>query len=359
MQKRESRYKDIGAVIKRVIIVGLVICIYSMAAYAETITPENGTTDQGDAETHNYILVSQKDPTCTQKGYRVFRCKDCGKEGTESIDTLEHDYEVTDMVAPTCTKDGVQVSKCKVCGKTDRKTLESTGHQYDEEVLVQPTCESKGLALYTCKKCGETKTEKLDKTDHVFKEEVTEPTCVEVGRIDRVCEVCGYEEHEEFGELAEHTFVHEVIKQPTCTEEGVDKLTCTVCGTIQNEKIEPRGHHLQEYRGNGDCTKAGYAIYMCSECGMTYTNVSDRYKIHCYDLSISAAESCDINGSIEVKCTKCGKEYFSNQVSIGHRFKTSARSMSYDKNGYTKYICESCGKMVTRIVSIDNFSSKR
>ena len=114
--------------------------------------------------------VVSLDPTCTEKGTRLFTCKraDCGETKTEDIQPTGHDHKVV-TTPPTCTAGGYDTYTC-ACG--DTYTANETallGHQWGNCVVtVKPTCTAEGECVYTCERvgCDATKTEKVAKISH-------------------------------------------------------------------------------------------------------------------------------------------------------------------------------------------------
>ena len=81
-------------------------------------------------------------PTCTESGYTVSKCSNCGKEYSQHyniVDALGHHFvEIT--VAPTCTESGYTVQKCSVCGEeTGEHTniVAPLGHEYKNGVCIR------------------------------------------------------------------------------------------------------------------------------------------------------------------------------------------------------------------------------
>ncbi len=78
--------------------------------------------------------------------------------GSKEIVTLtapEHDYELVEVVEPTCTEDGYEVYQCADCGDSYTVTLEAYGHDY-EVIVTEPTCTEMGYTTYICANCGDT-----------------------------------------------------------------------------------------------------------------------------------------------------------------------------------------------------------
>lgn len=98
---------------------------------------------------HKYTLIGSKEPTCTESGYKTFKCW-CGKEYTENTDTIAHVYETT-IVEPTCTEAGKTVFVCKNCGDTyEEEGKAKIDHEYEETVDAE-----RGKKVFVCKHCGD------------------------------------------------------------------------------------------------------------------------------------------------------------------------------------------------------------
>ena len=72
--------------------------------------------------THEYYSEITKQPTCSEKGERTYKCDICGDIYIEDIAKTEHDYEDT-VVKPTCTERGYTEHICKVCADSYKDCL--------------------------------------------------------------------------------------------------------------------------------------------------------------------------------------------------------------------------------------------
>ena len=117
---------------------------------------------------HNSDRITEK-ATCTEQGYTMYKCKDCGFEYKASF-TPCNGHKPVDLAAkePTCASTGLTAGKkCSVCGVILEKQNVipvSSKHDWDDGVITkQPTIDETGIKKYTCKVCGHTKTEVLPK----------------------------------------------------------------------------------------------------------------------------------------------------------------------------------------------------
>ena len=74
-----------------------------------------------DKTEHNY---SKKviEPTCTEHGYTIYTCPDCGKEYIADLtEHKNHSYTET-VIAPTCTEMGYTIFTCVIAAIPTKAT---------------------------------------------------------------------------------------------------------------------------------------------------------------------------------------------------------------------------------------------
>lgn len=106
---------------------------------------------------HANVTTSEKAATCTEEGYIIKKCNDCGATiYTETIGAKGHDWEWKE-VAATCTTAGSRGYVCRNCGTTrDTVTIPATGHTEGAPVVeVEPTKSKEGSQVIKCTVCGE------------------------------------------------------------------------------------------------------------------------------------------------------------------------------------------------------------
>ncbi len=220
---------------------------------------------------HYYTSGETVLPTCTEQGYTVYECVQCG-------DTYEADYTqasghryIASFTMPTCTEPGYMVNTCTVCGDTvETLASEATGH-YFTKTVVSPTCDAEGYTEYTCIVCGYSYEEDYTETvEHTYVSSYTSPTCTSPGLYTYTCTICGDTYTEESGLPTDHTFEITVISSPTCTEPGERYYECTVCGYSYYMEVPATGHTyviLTETKTeDGDTVR----VYECPDCGEEY-----------------------------------------------------------------------------------------
>ena len=184
-------------------------------------------------------------PTCTEQGYTVYTCDNCGEVLHRDVtDTVPH-TPVDVVVPPTCTGMGYTERRCAVCGTllgvVEGSGTAPAGHEYElTETITAPTCTEDGQGTYTCAVCGTTKTDVIPAAGHAPEAVVVAPTCTETGYTKHVCKTCGAEIGDRTDATAAlgHAWDGGVtVRQPTSTSEGCVLYTCTRCGETRTEAL--------------------------------------------------------------------------------------------------------------------------
>ncbi len=97
--------------------------------------------------------------TDTAPGVKTFTCTVCQTTTTEAIPaTGAHNWDAGTVIAPTCTDRGYTLYKCTdaACEETYKDNfVNALGHDFDEGVLVKrSSITEKGKMEYTCKRSG-------------------------------------------------------------------------------------------------------------------------------------------------------------------------------------------------------------
>lgn len=122
---------------------------------------------------HQYGDTTVHPATCTEDEYSERICTVCNYKDvvTKTGTKLGHSY-VKNVVAPTCTEQGYTIYKCKNCGDTYKDDyVKALGHTEVIDKAVEPTCTQSGLTEGKhCSVCNEVlvKQEKIDAKGHKF-----------------------------------------------------------------------------------------------------------------------------------------------------------------------------------------------
>ena len=330
---------------------------------------------------HNAVVT---EPTCTEKGYTIHTCVDCGDSYVDSYtDALGHDVVHHDGKVATCTEKGwAEYDTCNRCDYTTYKEIPATGHNYIVKVFA-PTCTVKGYTTYTCSDCGdsyiddyvdslghdrihheakaETCTEigwaaydtcnrcdymtykEIPATGHHYDAVVTAPTCTEKGYTTHTC-ACGDSYVDSYTDALGHTLTHHDGKAATCTEKGwAEYDTCNRCDYTTYKEILPTGHNYIAKVFAPTCTVKGYTTYTCSDCGDSY--IDDYVDSLGHDRihhAAKAATCTEIGWAAYDTCSRCDYTTYKEIPATGHHHKAVVTAPTCTEKGYTTHTC-ACG----------------
>ena len=221
------------------------VMTYTCAVCSQTKTeviPATGT--------HTFVFTKNVAPSCTEAGYDLYTCRDCGAIAQRNVKpALGHKWDSgTVTTEPTETTPGVRTFTCAVCSQTKTEVIPATGaHTFVFTKNVAPSCTEAGYDLYTCRDCGATeKRNSKPALGHKWDSGTvtTEPTEKDPGTMTYTCTVCGATKTEVIPATGPHTHVWDegtVTVAPTETTPGVRTYTCTVCGQTRTEIIPATG----------------------------------------------------------------------------------------------------------------------
>ena len=197
--------------------------------------------------THANVTTSEKAATCTEEGYVIKKCNDCGEVVyRETIGVKGHDWEWKETAA-TCTTSGSKGYVCRNCGTTkDMTTIPAKGHTPGAAATctTPQVCTVCGAAIASakghtpgaaatcttpqvCTVCGK---EIVPAKGHVPGDEAT---CTNPQK----CLVCG----EVIVPAKGHTEGAPVVEsEPTKSQEGSQVIKCTVCGEVIRREAIPK-----------------------------------------------------------------------------------------------------------------------
>ena len=168
----------------------LLIVFSASAAYSECwYEDQNGT--------HDFEQVDVRKVTCTEDGYYILECRQCGKNVREITEkAIGHKWQKVDSESypPTCTQGGTTTYVCDNCSQIRTESVNALGHDmYDEAVVRSPTCEIEGRMSIRCSRCGYSDVRDIPRIDHQYGAwSVTVPaTDHSMGTRQSVCIECG------------------------------------------------------------------------------------------------------------------------------------------------------------------------
>ncbi len=301
--------------------------------------------------THEYYSEITKQPTCSEKGERTYKCDICGDIYTEDIAKTEHDYEDT-VVKPTCTERGYTEHICKVCADSYKDDyIPALGHDHISQITKQMTCETDGEKTFTCTRCGDTYTEAIPATGHNDTVTVVEPTCIADGYTEHKCKDCGRVVRSDVTKALGHDYASKITTKASCTEDGVLTYICTRCDESYTEKIPATGHKYNDVVTEASCDKGGYTLHTCENCGDTYKDNFTAPTGHKYTKTTVKQASCKTDGVDVYTCDTCGDSYSEVIKAKGHVYASEVtKKANCTDDGVITYTCAICGDKYTEVI---------
>lgn len=296
--------------------------------------------------------ITELEATETKEGLRTRHCSVCGIElAREKLTVIphEHNYVLVSEESPECTDSGKRGYSCSVCDSSYTESTEPEGHIYGEEMIQAATCERDGYTYKICRICGQkTETGKIGRLGHNYGEWVTtqETGCTQSGTQTRTCVNCKAEETRIVPAAGHKSQSYQIVLNPDCTTAGREEADCDVCGEHIEREIPALGHDFVE----GDvtdstCTDEGVANYTCSRCGYKEQRVISAKGHSAGPWIIDAAADCETAGSRHRECTVCNAVVETEVIAaLGHSYEATVTAPTCTAQGYTTKVCRTCGK---------------
>lgn len=366
------------------------------------VTDKNGQSvypskHHADDNGNSYLEpVDFVDSTCTEYGYGVFQCTNCGEKEIDYFDQLDpdnHVYEVVEVLTAANCKlqvNGVVREKCKYHNTAVRVvTVEwNDAHNWVTEEVKEPTCVD-GYKKVTCSICKYTEPVTLPAVKaHKFVKMTSTATCTVPAFYGEFCEVCETPKNESSynwavdnnksstyykiveGSKKGHTETKvEVVKEATCEENGSYKYYCPDCKKTYTETIPNKGGHnyIKGAYVPATCEKGAGYKYTCSKCQDTktvYIEGSPNLGGHlASDETLEKKSTCTALGYKYNPCKRCG--FAMNKDSTG--FELNPAAHTWDKtqekivtaatcttNGLKIQVCKDCGIKQHVIIKADH-----
>ena len=214
----------------------------------------------------------------TEGSYTVTVTNEYGLSTTKTF-SITHNYVVTKIVEPTCTTKGYSVFKCTSCGDEYEGNVKlAFGHNYDVET-IEATCTTYGCIKHTCLNCGDTyETDVRTALGHKYTETTKEATCTEDGGQLHTCTVCGYEYLTDTVKATGHDYTTRVVREPHCETAGERIFHCEKCGDEYYTEIPATGHNF-ELTESSVVDGENIRTYVCTNCGaVTTQNMGEQYE---------------------------------------------------------------------------------
>ena len=145
--------------------------------------------------------------------------------------------------------------------------------------------------------------------------------------------------------------------EPTCEYKGLAVYECSNCGKTKTEIVQYLGHSYEVTESvDPTCSDEGHTTYTCKNCGHTYTNTYAATGYHDWEFSYYSDEpTCEYNGLAVYECSNCGKEKTEIVQYLGHSYEVTEHVESTcSEKGRTTYTCKNCGHTYTNTSALKN-----
>lgn len=260
-------------------------------------------------------------PTCEEKGYTIYTCKDCGYSYRDNyVPELGHNFN-TQYGHDEINYEHWFVDTCYECGYSQIR--DKIMHQFVEEVIISPTEESDGLVRYTCY-CGHSYDEVLPMLNHTHSYQpifTWHPNFAPELEVSFVCS----KDQSHILDYSEFTYGFDVLEfiNPTCIAEGYISYHgyATYNGVTYTDDasfilpVDGARHSYTMNHVEPTCQSYGYDEYICEFCKDYYTSNLVSPLGHDYSVTVSYNEYehydvCD--------CKRCGWQIIENRTT--HNF---------------------------------------
>lgn len=183
--------------------------------------------------THEYEFVKrEKEPTCTETGADVYKCKYCDATITETVAANPDNHTLAngDAKAVTCTEDGWEAYQyCTQCDYSTKVVIPA-GHDFSVDVAAKAaTCEEAGYTAHKeCSRCHEKNNDYqvIKAKDHEFKGQFTADKKTHW----YACKNCDAKKDEANHILGTPVKENEQLAKNGAVKSYEEVTYCTVCG---------------------------------------------------------------------------------------------------------------------------------
>lgn len=341
-------------------------------AYECTVCHTIQPIDPGTCD-HTPEITSVIAPTCTAKGYTVYKCSLCNYEWKDDYkEALGHNAgEPVVVRAATCTVPAEYAVYCtrNGCGiELDRYENDGEFAEHIPDIgsiAKQPTCTETGILKYHCRVCGTwIKDETIPANGHSFTLYLSDnnATCFADGTKTAKCENCTeINTITDYGTQLEHNMGSwGTYKEATCTEQGIERSYCQHgCGYFESRYTNKIAHSYNFVVTDPTCTTGGYTTYTCSSCGHSYTSDETEANGHNWGIdggwSTVTPATCTTNGLEKHTCMTCLLEETREIIAKGHKeVIDEAVDATCTEDGWTEgKHCSVCGEVIVEQERID------
>ena len=112
---------------------------------------------------HDFEQTDAGYASCTEDGYYVIECRQCGYNRREITEYAQgHSFVQTELVYASCVEDGYFKGECTKCGYVEKEiTQKAYGHNWVETHREEPSDCTYGIVIEECTNCDQSRSEKI------------------------------------------------------------------------------------------------------------------------------------------------------------------------------------------------------
>ncbi|MBE6928018.1 MAG: hypothetical protein E7467_05970 [Ruminococcaceae bacterium] len=285
---------------------------------------------------HSYKAVLTVKPGCLTEGLKTYTCS-CGDRYTEKVAPSGHNYHAQ-LVSANCTQAGYTVHTCENCGDSYQDSyIAAFGHDIvynphndgtHDEACVNCTYKVTENCVFADGICACGTLEKLVCEHAATTTTTVEATCKTDGSITTVCDACGEILENRIISATGHDITEYAEKTATCTENGWKRhWHCSNCNIffadVEGNYPLPESFFMTAALGHTPisvvgieptCTGAGSkAHYLCTRCMSRFFDEACEYPSPIEFLQIAATghshKYTDCGDYHKVTCLNCSDTY--------------------------------------------------
>lgn len=259
---------------------------------------------------HQYEIVKQNNPTCTEKGSVLKTCALCKDNKTEELEVIPHSWEVVEEIPASCTTKGIKTIRCSTCNKSETSTSETLPHSLSTTQTENATCNSPKKIHKKCTNCSHAEVEKIgEPLAHVFETDfIEEASCSHPKQIHKHCINCEFSATDTIGNPLPHKLTIVRTEKATCDTPETIYKQCDNCDHIETETVGEKASHvlLTERTDEATCSRPKQVHKKCKNCTYSITETIGSVVSHNYGKWIvekeATSETC---GTQSKYCSYC------------------------------------------------------
>lgn len=289
-------------------------------------------------------------PTCEEYGYN--KCIACLRY--EYVKETNHNGAIIETASATCTEDGYRIVDCIDCGKTAKAITEKAiGHVSNGKFYtIMPSYKSPKVKYSTCMVCNSMYVEEYSADFHIL----GDVNCDSIVNYRDLSVLESY--------VQDQSSVKEFMRaNADLNRDGkVDQLDIDIISSFLNGTLEslPSSNYNCTNHGKkttleiikASCESDGFRIRYCDNCGLLTDEIPSKKLSHNLTNITEIRPTCALDGQRIATCTLCNKTIYERIKKFDHTRNWYAVE---GQRGLEYSTCTVCGEFEHRSVSYSEF----